>query len=137
MGSELRAFCITNSDDEAEALIVFAESASKARKYYTLFDWYQDSSFLDTKVRREPKADKYARTNTPYLVWGKDSEREIYRQLGWRVEEESPCEECELYPCDMAKYALNENGLCPECSIKQLEPPAPATAGPEAGESDE
>ena len=116
MSGQIRAFkCFADRGWES-GVIVFAASAGRARTLaYRLIEEVDD--FLAIEVRREPDADRWAGGYEGHLNWGIDRDRERYRELGWHCDDDSFCQRCGLYSCNLERHeACYKCELCPECA---------------------
>ena len=63
--SGLKAFMCTHDDSDDHTMIIFAETASKARKEYA---GAADAEYIDARATRKPQFDQYAPGPVPVLV---------------------------------------------------------------------
>lgn len=63
--SGLKAFMCTHDDSDGHTMIIFAETASKARKDYA---GVADAEYIDARATRKPQFDQYAPGPVPVLA---------------------------------------------------------------------
>lgn len=109
----LKAYSVHDGEPSECSILVFAYSAKDARKMgYQRLPFC--ANYIECQADRCESADHLIDSER-VLDHENDDDRAIMRKAGWRVEEETACDKCGLYPMDDKRWALNEDGLCPEC----------------------
>jgi len=109
--SKLKAFAV--SGDEL-GVIIFAESANKARSMGAGADECDCEEYIHLSVRRVPEVDHLA-DSSGILSW--DGNSKIYRDLNWRPTDcTGDCHSCGLSEFDdLPESKLNDDCICKEC----------------------
>lgn len=122
----MKAYQVTNHDgDEEPGVIVFAETASKAKSLAHHGEGF-DCEWTDMAAKRLPSADQYAtQINGTILFWHVVAHRRIYRNLGWRMFEAETCDSCNRFEDDQIpesrRVECAEGELCADCLQKASE----------------
>lgn len=122
----MKAF-IVSTDFSDGSVLVFAESTSKAKSIGQFSPFMEGAEWVDLKVRREPRADKYAGTIEGELCLDNAEGISILRDLGWHQIDGSSdvCNECERYQWDdLPESILHDTEeldvfICAECKLEK------------------
>ena len=94
----MKAWKVFDVDNEYGTVIVFAETASKAKKLCLYSDPFDDVDYVDLRVRRFKEYDQYYNPEgDPKIDWSNEEHRvRLVKEFGWRCIEriDSMCEEC-------------------------------------------
>ena len=82
-------------NDERGSVVVFAENIKEAKKIAVYNEAFEDSRWIDVRVKRYPKMDEHYQ-GRPATDWYDDKDRVALVSLGWRCIEPSmgECNEC-------------------------------------------
>ena len=94
----MKAFSVQDNSGEGYGLIVFHETAGKARYFAMQTEWFEDSEFCDLSVTREPKADCFS-TELP-SAFDFCSNAEFFHSIGWVCFTSG---DCDSYSCPFKK----------------------------------
>lgn len=122
MGELLKLYEINDNADgnldweETTWAAIWAADESEARSIYR--EHLRRESGLSSEecdgvsIVVEERGSTFAAPRTPQI----ERRDIVLRQLGWRYEDESPCDGCDLYAMDIDEYVVcPECNQCPEC----------------------
>lgn len=116
----MKAYVISEDDNEFGSLIIFAETRNKARMIARGRYPFEDSEYCDINAKREKAVDSYYLPGHEVIDGGCKYDQQLMFDLGWYQCESHSCAGCDMEHWDLIEESHSNNELdeemyCNEC----------------------